>query len=553
MKEKIFPAEEFWKFLRAHGIVTDRAFLSKLYEAMPRPVVFGKGQEKAVLSKIAAVWGIDNTRIALLSRKGVLVSTPNEEVYNFVDAGNHVLEHWEGRRIRVYILNVQSLSDSTLDALVKHIREYLKTGLLLSEVVTEQELQMIEGRTMSRLAPHFDENTFLEAKKVLSTACNARLEDRFLHVVGRKYGIEELDFKEYLCIRYYTLQGLCRNIFTSASEIRAEGEFTAWVGERNVKYKIARYRGKCLRSINGIKLRDGREVAYALENASEMSSEAFAELLEKLAENSWYIVEVERNGIKLLVNARIPADMYHYYPVRYYLEHHRTNLCVLNLGVRCSEGKLYLASPVDSYEVCAGTSIEAIAQIFAGSSVYDALMAGHWTSRWRYDRTSKLERLWYSLIRPHTIDTFTAFKRLCRFFPEEKVFEMLDFAREEHRKAEERSRQLLSEVLQKHGDRVMCSELRRLKGYIVKGQMRNYFVSEKGEVYTYPEGRYVCIVGAGREFHEMPTSDDVVSRIYLCLNDAKLRHEVNTLEDADEEVVLRVSEEVANEIPGEAR
>lgn len=67
-----------------------------------------------------------------------------------------------------------------------------------------------------------------------------------------------------------------------------------------------------------------------------------------------------------------------------------------------------------------------------------------------------------------------------------------------------------------------------LRGYIVRGKLRNYLVEErKCMVYEYPTGRYICMVDKGQNEHSNVAR--LVNRFFALSNDSKLAKEISTL------------------------
>jgi hypothetical protein len=101
-------------------------------------------------------------------------------------------------------------------------------------------------------------------------------------------------------------------------------------------------------------------------------------------------------------------------------------------------------------------------------------------------------------------------------------------------RAERKAKELLEKVLENSKDRVVLKtwtapDFER-RGYIVKGQCREYFIEENIhlDIYTYPEGKHICMVET-KKGSFLPHSDRLVSRILALLNDKKLADKIPTL------------------------
>ncbi len=98
-------------------------------------------------------------------------------------------------------------------------------------------------------------------------------------------------------------------------------------------------------------------------------------------------------------------------------------------------------------------------------------------------------------------------------------------------KAEEKAKELLKTVLMKYKDRVAqkiwtTPDFKR-RGYVVKGQCREYFIEENThlDIYTFPEGKHICIVDT-KKGSLLPYSDRLVIRIYCLLDDKELANKI---------------------------
>jgi hypothetical protein len=126
-------------------------------------------------------------------------------------------------------------------------------------------------------------------------------------------------------------------------------------------------------------------------------------------------------------------------------------------------------------------------------------------------------------------DPVKMYSTLAFLFSESDAYQLMVLARHNAQEGRSKAMQLLKETVAKYKDRIFCSKFCESDGYIVKGIIRNYFISMDSEsVVTYPGNQDICIVDAdSRQSHR---SDKLVSRILLLLNDGRLKSQVNTLD-----------------------
>ena len=104
--------------------------------------------------------------------------------------------------------------------------------------------------------------------------------------------------------------------------------------------------------------------------------------------------------------------------------------------------------------------------------------------------------------------------------------ELIGSVNRELSEAEKRSEELLAEAIKTTG--AVKGEKGGKPGYIIKGQLRNYFVEEDAlRVYNHDTGEYICVVngngdqGVGR--------DSLVTRLFALANDHMITKQVGTL------------------------
>lgn len=108
-------------------------------------------------------------------------------------------------------------------------------------------------------------------------------------------------------------------------------------------------------------------------------------------------------------------------------------------------------------------------------------------------------------------------------------------SKKESEEANKKAQMLLQDVKDKYPDKISFGKFRicgrEREGFLVKGELRNYFLDKKQlGVYSYPQGRYICIVD-GEEGRDISRIDRMINRIYLLINDNDLKIKVGTLEE----------------------
>lgn len=523
-------ALELWRALRAYGLVVDRSRLEGLYDGAQGSVELEVNGMEVVISRILAVWGRNGVRFAFLSSRELFILNDREAGYDHLVQGNHVLDH--------HIIVIGELDEAGLEVL----GGYLGGCMGVPQVIDLGDL-VCGGLSME--SEFWSGEAFRELREGVRREGN-RLDNRFLYVGDGKYGVEDLEFSRYLSSvedmigdddfsegEESSVSSWLRGcIFEDVSSIGAEGDYAVWVGQRSVRYSVRAKRGGHRRFLDGVLLRDGLEVAWALEKAQSISGEEFAGLLRGLRSKPLFKRWMEERGVVLLLDFRSQGC--------------RGDVAVLRLGLRWQGGRWFLVSPLDGGLAHVRGGVRTLNRVFRD---YEGTVRGCITA----DNPLLASIDYHSSYRV-CVSPVHALEVLCEFFPEDAVLEMLDRSRLRFERAVERARALLGEVLRRHGDRVARGVLSvdgvDLEGYVVKGNRRNYFVSDGAEVYSYPGGDFICVEGRGDGYGDLLALDKVVALIHLCLNDDALGSIVRVLEDGDDgpRLVLRVERSQRQEV-----
>ena len=118
----------------------------------------------------------------------------------------------------------------------------------------------------------------------------------------------------------------------------------------------------------------------------------------------------------------------------------------------------------------------------------------------------------------------------------EDIKELIEAAKKEYITAVEKSKQLLKEtedLFKIKLDTVRFQDGKERHGYVINGNLRTYFLEftereeDRAGVYSYPDGRYICIVDKSQSQVGM---DKLVNRIYALHNDSLVASQINTLQ-----------------------
>ncbi|MDP6612752.1 MAG: hypothetical protein QF673_01885 [Candidatus Hydrothermarchaeota archaeon] len=531
--------EDLQVFLRLHGIKARPEKLRTLWGGMKKPIVVdetkGGGDDNLIL-QIVKVWERDNKRIVLWNDRRLAVHYPGyHRVYDYMDEGRYLYR------------GVLLLFDEMSEGVIKDIRRYWSKlpldfgnywrdydeNLYLEDkkiTLTYREflslIQRCERTGGTQLA--YDSE---EAKAWLRGVNDAsgkgleevRVYDNYIRIGDLKFGIVGIKLWEYIiplgnydcpfhgpndnpgpaAQEYVTI-----GFFHGVEELRAEGVYTLWLGRYTAKLRI-QLRNKCLiRYLEGVRVRS-TDFIYAMEKALEHDKQGYRELVRELWRTPRYVSELKEDGADFVV-----------------VNGGRWRELSINIRFERVNRKWHVVSPLDDELFYLPGGIHRVKRLVGRGYFLD----GGYSSFYE--------------------DIYDLYQVLIDILPGEHVIRIFDVAREEQRRAEKKSRRLLKETLMKYPERVKDGTFRpedrmhhrgELRGYVVKGERRNYFLDKHDHrVYTYPEGRYVCIVDDHWRGMTLPSLDKLVSRMYLLMNDGELEAEVETLRHRDE-LVLRAA------------
>ena len=98
-----------------------------------------------------------------------------------------------------------------------------------------------------------------------------------------------------------------------------------------------------------------------------------------------------------------------------------------------------------------------------------------------------------------------------------------------YKEAIRRSEELLQETINLLGIQQMKTTIdhQEENGYLIKGKLKEYFVTENLKIYEYPSLKYVCVIDKDR--HDTIGKDRLVSRMYALSNDSLMIENISTL------------------------
>lgn len=531
--------EDLQVFLRLYDIRADIGELENLWEGIGEPILVDekKGWDNDnLILQIVKVWELDNTRIALWNNREVDVHYPKSRVYDYIDEGRYAFR------------GILLLFDPVNPGVLGMIKKYW--GMMGEELCDYRDLQFFRDdepkftlsyEEFSSMVRRFErtgrnaQNVDLELlrawmKKVNDGSSNGldavKLDDKFIYADGMRFGVDGMWLEEYL-IPYLVgyrehhhphwewypgmnLDGVDRDcvmegFYSGVRSLSRDGVYTLWLGKYAVQLRIQHKNRRLCRLIEGVKVRR-LDFLHALEQGLEHPKPEYRKFLRKLWKNPEYVSQLREEGVDMVLFNGPGSD--------------------LNITLKFDKvgGRWYLISPVDGE----------MYHIPGGFRKIRSLNDDEPPSMWG--------PLYYG-------DVFEFYMKLRDVLPLEHIIRVICTAREEQREAERKSRRLLGETLEKYPDRVKEGKFapdrqrygeEELRGYVVKGKRRNYFLEkDRNGVFTYPEGRYVCIVDDGKS-RGLPNYDKLISRMYLLMNDDELEAEVHTLRHGDE-LVLRAN------------
>jgi hypothetical protein len=535
MITQLESVEDLWVFLRLYGIRADREELGALWKGVEEPVVVdeGEGSNSDMVVQIASVWGKDNARVVLWNSREVEVHYPGSPVFDYMDEGRY--------SYRGVIL----LFDPTSPRVLRMIRKHW--NMVEEEVTDHRDLEFFRDEE-PKFTLSYEEFSSM-VRRFESMAKNGRdmdlelvrawmnrvneaedngldavsLDEEYIYMDGLRFGIEGVKLEEYLVphvdehpyhwiadpeedLDQLDMDSVLLSFYSGVNSLTREGVYTMWLGKYEVELRVQRRNRRLYQFLEGVKVRR-LDFQHALEQALEHPKEEYADFLRALWRSPEYVSVLRREGLTFIACDGPRGE--------------------LSISLRFAKvgGRWYLISPVDGemYHIPGG--LRRIKQLDA------------------HTPPAEWGPLYYR-------DIFELYTKLRGILPREHIIRTIRVSREEQRRAEEKSRMLLEETLEKYPDRVKEGTFnpedhgysrRELRGYVVKGKRRNYFIEEhRHGVFTYPEGRYVCIVDNHREGMALPSLDKLVSRIYLLMNDDELEGEVRTLRHHDE-LILRAN------------
>ncbi|MCD6496565.1 MAG: hypothetical protein J7K54_04810 [Candidatus Aenigmarchaeota archaeon] len=503
--------------LKIYGIEDPN--LKSVWSSMTKPVSikmpdsFGMNTWRSDrLLRIEKVWTKGRTKFVLWNSRELEISKYNQPRYRHFEDGFY---EFDG-----IIIRTKNLGSET----VRKIKAKSKTRTFNMNYWPIDETAMDEDIFFDILESPSGKNrkgTFTEKELKVNMRLFERLRKNLLHnkgplkmtrkffiYKGRKYGIENTDIVSYVnmglpsCFSLLHSQANVEYILKSISENITNlqnGRYKMILGDIYFWFEVKKNRF----FIDGREI-DTESLGHLIMNSPDIKSRK--ELLKMSSELSVTPIAVKRQLERgLLFSARgLKADGDKEFHIK--------------IAVSYEQGKMYAVSPLDGKTVPLKYNVSELDDMFFRDYLPDIAKP----PRWLIDH---FEVSWM-------------FRRLSSIFGKKDTLKIMELARENAAKAKRNADRLLREFLEKHRDRIKKDVFDGEEGYIVKGEIRNYFISNDTEVRTFPAGGYICIEEDDRKKY-LVNSDRLLSQMLLLLNDTSLKAEVETLSDeGNDEVII---------------
>ena len=132
----------------------------------------------------------------------------------------------------------------------------------------------------------------------------------------------------------------------------------------------------------------------------------------------------------------------------------------------------------------------------------------------------------------HPINIFEFIKYLIKdeCLQSNTVFAFLNSARKKYKTAEKKSRAYLNEAVLETCSKRRTIEIdsKKTNGYVVKGELSEYFVTADAKVYRLPSKKYVCIYDPDKNFF---VNDTIGNRLFALKDDISFKETIHTIQD----------------------
>jgi hypothetical protein len=523
--DKLRTWKDLYDFLRIYGIGIEEKRAKEIFESMDKPVLVARKRSwegptigNVYLRKIVEVWEKENRRFVLWNDKVLEVSDPKNWRYKYMDRGFH--------EVGGVIIRAKNIPENSLEK----IKRYLKSegeliGFRSREAMTLEELEkMMKNESVyhaKKTIPREDVNRKrmdLVSRILEGLGGEIRIEERYIVINGVRIGIESKRLVDYI-----DFEGIHLGITDGEEPLKEMvlKEFTEDLLslKEELEVRLGKFKVKYARDKRNRILLDGRETyldnfEYLIERGIEMKNKKeFSKLQRDLETIPITVRKFLENG--LTMSSAPFSDMSYSYVPEF----------ILKLKLKFKDNKWFAVSPLTKREYAVNDS----------DSCFSSLGRRMSRSEMHSKQGIFMEQLQVDCLENSPL---VMLKKLRKIFGEEEAFKLMDLAKKNAEIAKKKAQKLLEDLKSKYRNRIIEGELMGEKGFIVKGNIRNYFVDECFlNVSTYPRGSDICIVEKESSEHYFP-ADKLVSRILLLLNDKDLRGHVRTLDVDGEEIEI---------------
>lgn len=514
-EQKINSWKELRDLLMVYGV--DIKNVKEIWDSMNSPdySCLKKYRIRTIFSrnirKIVYVWEKNNLRFVLFSDKNLLITNKKNSLFNFYDKGFY--------EINGIIIRSKNLPENFIKK-IYHLQlergiYFLDTILVKSNITYNELKEIIENIEAFQLSPNI-------IKKNLDVNKNAKYMNKFLSI-AKKYGIgvknnyliidgKKIGLKNKNLINYIDFKELyfkCKNGIEDSNEFKKiilEDFALMLYRLRKGNIKLGNFEIPYEKRIDGIFLNGKKTLPENFKHLIKTSIyikeksefESLQNELERLPITARKYIE---NGIRFSTYAS-------------YFNYGKMPRFEVTMSIEYKDGYFYAISPVSGKRAKIKNDL---VKIFS-------------------PKNKKIENPYEILFLLERKSMYLTPIKLLRIFKKlfggEEAIKIMGLARKNAEEIVKKASKLLNETIEKYKDRVVFGKLKGMEGFIVKGEIRNYFIERfSANVSTYPEDKHICIVESK---NASCVEDMIISRILLLLNDSKLRTKVSTLDNMGE-------------------
>lgn len=457
------------------------------------------------VEQILKVIEINNVRIALATHHGglpnlkIMMLSPECEYYNYIDEKRFFIEEWNRAR-SIYLLNLfdWDISKEDIISFLTTLGYYKDLGILttretIKEVNDKKDIEQKQREMKNRLdEKKTNENELLHNKfqecikkkgKITINDITITKDNLYLYQ-NQKIGSKDL--REKLISLYPIMDNSIdfNGIFNSLCfhiEHNQKDKIGLWVGsfKVNVEYKDG------FRYIEDIRI-NLSEISEILQKALCFNKKKdYLELIKEVSKYSIKIHNAIANGIIFNIESEFSGDSW--------------DSRNISLKINLERNKNINYILLDNERI----GIKNI------NSIFNLKGENNYISR-DVEYVSKI-------LKKSTHAT------------EKEVLQIISEGLKGYKDAIKKSEKLLNETVKKLNIKTAKVNIddNEKEGYIIKGKLKEYFITEDLKVWTYPELKYICIIDKGNAI--TIGKDKLVSRMYALSNDNLLIEQIDTI------------------------